>query len=227
LDNKQSKEIGNIAKKLNIKLSIHAPYWINLASKEKTKRQQSQQRILLSCERAHYLRASCVVFHPAFFGNCQKQEVYEITKKSILEMQEIIKKNKFNVQLAPEITGKYSAFGSLDELIKLVKETKCNLCVDFAHLQARKQGKLNYSEVFDKLETLKLKHYHFHFSSIEWTLKGERRHLNMNNSVPFLPLAKEILKRKINCAIISESPVTWQDSVRMRTVFEKLRLKNL
>jgi deoxyribonuclease-4 len=222
LNNQQSKEIGKIAKEMNIQLSIHAPYWINLASKEKIKRKQSQQRILTSCERAHYLGASYVVFHPAFFGNYQKQEVYEITKKSILEMQKIITKNKFNTQLAPETTGKYSALGSLDEAIKLVKETKCSLCVDFAHLQAREQGKLNYSEALDKLETLKLKFYHFHFSGIEWTLKGERKHLNMGASVLFLPLAKEILKRKINCSIISESPVTWQDSIKMKKIFEKL-----
>ncbi|MEK7166914.1 MAG: TIM barrel protein [Patescibacteria group bacterium] len=222
LNNKQSKEIGEIAKKFNIKLSIHCPYWINLASKEKIKIKQSQQRILTSCERAHYLGASYVVFHPAFFGDYKKEEVYKITKDAILEMREIIKKNKLNAQLAPETTGKYSALGNLDELIKLAKETKCNLCVDFAHLQAREQGKLNYSEALDKIETLKLKHYHFHFSGIEWTLKGERKHINMNQSVPFLPLAKEILKRKINCTIISESPITWQDSLKMKKVFEKL-----
>jgi deoxyribonuclease-4 len=225
LNNEQSKEIGKTAKKLNIKISIHCPYWINLVSKEKIKRKQSKQRILLSCERAHYLGASCVVFHPAFFGSYQKEEVYNITKNSILEMQEDIKKNKFKVQLAPETTGKHSAFGSIDEAIRLAKETKCGLCVDFAHLQAREQGKLNYSKIFTQLEILKLPHYHFHFSGIEWTGKGERRHLNMGHSVPFLPLAKEILKRKINCTIISESPTTWQDSIKMMKTFKKLRHK--
>lgn len=223
-NNQQSKIVGKIAKKFNIKLSVHAPYWINLASKEKIKIKQSQQRILLSCERAYYLGASYVVFHPAFFGNYNKEEVYQKTKNSVLEIQKIIAKNNFDTQLAPETTGKHSALGGLDEIIRLTKETKCNLCVDFAHLWAREQGKLNYSEIFDKLEELKLKHYHFHFSGIEFTLKGERKHLNMNvvQSPSFLLLAQEILKRKINCTIISESPITWQDSLKMKKIFEEL-----
>ena len=126
--------------------------------------------------------------------------------------------------LAPETTGKHSAFGSLDEIIELVKKTKCSLCVDFAHIYARNRGKIDYKEILDAIEErFKPKHLHIHFSGIEWTLKGEKNHLIIDtNSPPFEPLAKELLERKLSATIISESPITWKDSLRMKEIFEKL-----
>ena len=119
-----------------------------------------------------------------------------------------------------------SQFGDLDELIRLVKETKCSLCIDFAHLYARNgKGKIDYNEIFNKLKKIKEKNLHFHFSGIIYTKKGERKHINMNHHPDFRGLAKEILKRKINCSIVSESPVTWQDSLKQKRIFEKLGYK--
>ena len=217
-----AKQIGVEARKNDIQLSIHAPYFINLASKEKKKIEESKKRILDSCERMHHMGGGPVVFHPSYFGGMDKEQVYQMTKEAIDGMLNAIRGNRWNCKLAPETTGKHSALGSLDETIRLVKETGCYLCVDMAHLFARQYGKIDYMEIFDKLEPLKLKHLHIHFSGIEYTAKGEKNHIVLNHSPPFRPLAQEILKRGLDVTIISESPVTWEDSQKMRRIFETL-----
>jgi len=220
-----ARQVGEEAKNQKIYLSVHAPYFINLASEDKKKRKESKQRILDSCERANFFGKSRVVFHPAYFGKFDKDECYEVVKEEILDMMDIIKKNSWDVELAPETTGKHSAFGSLDEIIRLSKETKCNLCIDCAHIYARNGGKIDYSEIFDKIKILKKKELHFHFSNINFSSKGELNHLNLDSKPAFEPFAKELLKRKIDATIISESPVTWQDSLKMKKIFERLGYK--
>lgn len=226
MGNELAKQIGAEAKKHGIELSVHAPYFINLASKEKKKADESKKRILDSCERLHYMGGGPVVFHPAYFGGMEKEKVFQTTREAIAEMLDIIKKSKWdNVQLAPETTGKHSALGSLDETIRLAKETGCSLCVDFAHIYARNYGKIDYAEVLGKLKPLKPSHIHAHFSGIEYTSKGERNHLVMDHSPDFRPLAKEILARNLDITIISESPITFQDSLKMRRIFEGMGYK--
>jgi len=211
LSNQQAKEIGDIAKKLDIHLSVHAPYFINLSSKEKEKIESSKDRILKSVERAHFLNAKYVIFHPGFYQNQDKEQVYQIIKDSILELQEKIRHNGFNVKLAPETTGKLNVFGDLDETLRLVKETKCHFCIDFAHLYARNQGKINYKEIFEKLKDFK--EIHAHFSGIEYSSKGEVRHIKVDIE-EFKKILKEIPKTK-DITIINESPYIIEDAVKM------------
>lgn len=222
MKNEQAKKIGELAKKLDVKLSAHAPYYINLLSDDKKKLEASKKRILESCERCHYLGAKNVVFHAAYYGNHEKEKAFEIVKKQIQEMQKTIKKNKWQVALAPETTGKISQFGDIDELLKLRKETGCFLCIDFAHLKARYAGKADYPEIFERLKKEKLTDLHCHFSGIEWTEKGERRHIPTSdkNWLEILPLFK---KFNFSGVIINESPMPWQDSLRGKKIFGKIK----
>src|SRR3989338_10992083 len=102
MSNKTAKDVGELAKKLNISLSVHCPYYINLASMEKIKIKASIKRILESCERGFYLNAKYIVFHPGYYGKYSKEECYKLIKESIIEMQKIIKEKKFNTILCPE-----------------------------------------------------------------------------------------------------------------------------
>ncbi len=224
MGNDLARECGALAKELGIELSVHAPYYINLASDEREKREASVKRILDSCERGHHLGAREIVFHPAYFGKKSKEEVHEIVREAVIRMQEEIKRRKWNVRLAPETTGKHSAYGSLEEILLLSEETGCSFCVDFAHLYARNRGSIDYAGILDMIEErLRPRHLQIHFSGIEWTLAGERNHIVIaSNKPPFEPLAKEILERKISATIISESPVTWKDSLEMKKIFERL-----
>lgn len=220
MTNEAAKLAGSLIKKLKLKTSIHAPYFINLASEEKPKVCASMNRILQSCERGHYLGAEYIVFHPGFYGKRSKEETYELIKNAILDIKKKIKKQRWTPKLAPETTGKINVFGSLDETLALVKETKCHFTVDFAHLKARQQGKINYEEIFDKIK--QFKHIHAHFSGIEFTAKGEKKHL-LTTKQDLLPLLKEIIKRKTDITIINESPDPVGDTLKTKQLLESLK----
>lgn len=210
-------KIAELNKKLNLQLSIHAPYFINLNSEDKTKIGASRSRILKSCEIGHYLAGenkTKIVFHPGFYQKSSKHETYKNIKEQIEKIQEEIKEKKWNVELCPETTGKESQFGDLDELIQLIKETHCGICVDFSHLKARYNGKIDYDEIMEKLSKIK-QPIHCHFSGIEYTPKGERRHL-LTQEKDILELFKYLKKYKISCSIINESPDPLGDAIKMK-----------
>lgn len=219
-----SKQVGELRKRLGLELSIHAPYYINLSTEDNVKLKSSFNWVLLSCEKGHYMGAENIVFHPGFYLKENPDKTFDLVLENIKHLQEEIKKKKWNVKLAPETTGKLSAFGNLDEIVELAKKARCSFCVDFAHLYARQHGRIDFAEVLEKLKSFK--HIHSHFSSIEFTDKGERKHLDISANKPsFKELAKEILKRKVDITIIAESPSTWKDSLEMKKIFENLGYK--
>jgi deoxyribonuclease-4 len=218
MSNSKAKEIGELAKKLNVKLSVHAPYYINLASKEKAKRSASKKRILDSCERAHYLGASNVVFHAAFYQGLDEEEVYRIVKEAITEIQAVITKNKWNVTLCPEVTGKKTQFGGLDILLRLKKVTGCGICVDFAHMKARENGNVDFGEEIKKLDGLDL---HAHYSGINFGEKGEKNHIPIDEK-EWKSLVDLIKKSKIKSInFICEAPDIYSDALKMKKISEK------
>jgi len=214
MSNETAKKVGELAKKLGISLSVHAPYYINLNSTDKKKRKESKQRILQSCERAHYLHAKYVVFHAGFYGKDDPEKTYQAIKEGILELLSEIKKRKWDVYLAPETTGKVNVFGSLKEILRLVKETKCKCCIDFAHLYAKSNGKLTYNEMCKEIKHLG--HIHAHFSGINYTGKGERNH-ELTNPEEIKKLLEALKKNHINdICIINESPNPFGDAVKTK-----------
>jgi deoxyribonuclease-4 len=216
MSNKLAAQVGEKARKLGISLSVHAPYYVNLNSEKASTIKTSKNHILASCERGHYLGASVIVFHPAYYGK-KPEKCFENVKKAIIDMQKVIKQKKWKVKLAPETTGKTSQFGSVEELMKLKRQTGCSICVDFAHLYARQQGKLDYNEVFRKLKSAGS--LHCHFSGITYGPKGERSHKGVDRQ-HFMPLAKALKKYKKNAVIICESPFIYHDAVKMMRWFK-------
>ena len=208
-------KIAELNKKLKLVLSIHAPYYINLNSEEKTKVAASRTRILNCLEIGTLLGVKYVVFHAGFYQKTSKEDTYKNIREQIEKIMEEAKHKGYTSELAPETTGKPSQFGDLDELIKLKKETGCHICVDFSHLKARYNGKIDYDEVMKKLEPLG--HIHCHFSGIEYTEKGERRHL-ITEKKDIIELFKYLKKYKIDCTIINESPDPLGDALRMKNL---------
>ncbi|MBD3354359.1 TIM barrel protein [Candidatus Woesearchaeota archaeon] len=217
MSNSMAKKIKKTAEKNNIRLSVHAPYYINLASKDRSKITASKKRILKSCERAHYMDASPVVFHAGFYQSRNHEDIYNMIKKQILDIKKKIRSKGWKVKLAPETTGKPSQFAGLDELLRLKRSAGCSICIDFAHLYARSQGNIDYNEIMKKLKHLS--HIHCHFSGITYTTKGERSHKLMEKDF-FMPLAKAIKKAKPkSMTIINESPDVFGDAVKMKKWF--------
>jgi deoxyribonuclease IV len=214
------KEIGELremAKKFGIDLSIHAPYWINLNSKEEEKIEASKKRILDSCEIAHLIGAGRVVFHAGFYGKDDRGEVFEKIKEQIIEMMKFIEEKKWDVELCPEVMGKINVFGSIDEISKLVSETGCGFCIDFAHILAR-YGKYEFGELVDKFPA---KNWHCHFSGIEYGEKGEKKHIATSKEDwrAVLDFLKSVDK---NVRIINEGDNPVKESVLGLKVWESL-----
>lgn len=215
-DDKDVNAIKSAASRLGIKLSIHAPYWLNLNSKEKKKIEESKKRILDCCRIGEKLGAYRVVFHAGYFGGMDKEETYQNIKKAVIDMQDEIKKNKWKINIAPETMGKINVFGSIDEIARLVSDTGCSFCLDFAHIEARDK-KIDWN----KIKKLFGKHekWHCHFSGIVYSDKGERHHIKTPKEkwkevLENVPKDKEIV-------IINESPDMIKDSVEGLKIAKK------
>lgn len=217
LKEKDAEIIGKKAKELDIKLSIHAPYWINLNSEEKLKIKQSKQRILDSCRIGHCLGASYVVFHPGYYGKTPQEKAYSKIRDEVNSIVKEIKKNKWQIKIAPETTGRVNVFGSIDEILQLVKDTGCYFCIDFAHLLARSNGKLKYDEMYDKIKSFNV--LHCHFTGIAYGEKGEKHHtITADTEIKkLLP----VLNEKKDITIINESPFPVEDSLKSLKIFNK------
>jgi len=213
--------IGKIAKELRIYLSIHAPYYINLNSKEIEKIEASKKRVLKCCEIANYLGAKRVVFHPGFYSNMKSEEAAINIKKNIIEMLNVIKENKWHVELCPEIMGKVNVFGSIDEIADLVKDTGCGFCIDFAHVLAR-YGKHKFEEV---KKAFPQKEWHIHFSGIEYNEKGERNH-KKTSIEEWKELLKVLKKLDKEIVLICESPDPVNDSIVGKSLAQELNINH-
>lgn len=219
---KECKKVSN-----DVHLSVHAPYYINLLSVEKEKVEASRKRILDSAEKAHYMGAEIVVIHCGYYGNLDKGEAYSKMKDEFEWLVDEVKSNKWKVKLGPETAGKIKQWGRLDEVIRLCDELNgCDPVVDFSHLYATRAGRIDFSEILDKVSVLKVKRLHTHFSGIEWSPikmsgKGnERRHLPISSKKPdYSGLVEEIKKRKLDITLICESPLLEKDALVMKEMF--------
>jgi len=209
-------KIGEKAKELGIVLSIHAPYWINLNSKEKQKIEESKKRILNCCEIGEKLGAKRVVFHAGFFSGMDREESYQNIKKAIIEIIDEIKKNKWKIKIAPETMGKINVFGSIEEISRLASETGCSFCIDFAHIEARDK-KID----FEKIKKLfgAYDEWHCHFSGIVYTEKGERHHIKTKPE-KWKEVLSNLPKGK-NIIVINESPDPIADSIEGQKLYKK------
>lgn len=228
----KAKELKKSANDNDIKLTCHAPYFINLCSNETIKIIASKKRILKSAEIANIAGASSLTFHAGFYQNKEPKKVYEKIKKEIKEIVAQLKKNNNEIILSPETTGKATQFGSIEELVTLSKElSHVSLCIDFAHLYARSIGKFNgekdFSYIFkyikDELGDSAIKNMHIHISGINYGPKGERNHLvleDKKNKFDYRGLIKSFKKYKIKGIIIGESPNIEKDALLMQKLYK-------
>lgn len=213
------QKIKEQAKKSGIRLSIHAPYYINLNSKEPEKIISSKKRIIDCCEIGHLIGAKKIVFHSGFYSNMEKEVAFENIKNRIIEIQEIISRNKWDVELCPEIMGKRNVFGSIDEISRVASETRCAFTIDFAHVLARYD-----SHKFEDIKkAFPQKVWHCHFSGIEYSKeKGERRHFQTTEESwrELLIELKKINKKEIT--IISEAPNPFDDAILAKKIYNEM-----
>jgi len=226
----KAPEVKKSAEENNIVLTCHAPYYINLNSLEIVKLKASIYRILKSARIANLCGAWSVCFHPGFYQKSTKEEAFERVRKSVKEMSQVLKKEKNNIWLRLETTGKESQFGDVDEILRLSTEFDNVMpCIDFAHFHARTNGKYNsykeFCEILEKIEkTLGkkgLENMHMHITGIAYGEKGEKNHLNLKESdLKYKELIKALKDFKVKGVAISESPNIEEDALLVKKLFD-------
>lgn len=224
-----ARQVNQVAQENKVELTVHGPYFINLNAKDSAKKESSRERILQSCRIGYLCGATSVTFHAAYYGNDSKEEVYKAVKKELEEIVKILKSEKNPILIRPETTGKESQFGSLEEIMNLSREIEQVLpCIDFAHIHARSGGKYNsYKEFVEILSLLEkrlgkraLENMHIHVSGIEYSDKGEIKHLNLKESdFNYKDLLRALKDYNVSGVVISESPNLETDALLLQKTY--------
>lgn len=232
MSKKGAEAVREAAEDTGVRLTAHGPYYINLCSLEKEKITASIKRVLETARIGSMCGAESITFHAAFYQGRDEKEIFNGVAARLKEILATLKKEKVKVAVRPELTGKPSQFGSLEELIELCRKVKGVLpCVDFAHLFARTNGGYNsYKEFCEALNALKkglgagiLKSMHMHVSGIEYTPRGERRHLELKKSkFKWKDLLKALIDYKVEGFCVCESPALEKDALLMKKTWKSL-----
>lgn len=212
-----ARKLGRAARENGIKLSVHAPYYISLANEDIEIRKKTRNHFLKSLYAAHWMGATTVVFHPG--GG--KGDRAGALRRSMDFLEEVLAEAEQaglgHILVAPETMGKINQLGSLDEVLEMcTMGSKVVPAVDFGHLHAAGVGALkdeeNYAAVLDAVERALgreiLNSLHIHFSPVEYTRAGEKRHrttLDEGYGPDFAPLARLIAQRGLSPTVICES----------------------
>lgn len=237
LAEKTAVSIQKAAALHNITYSLHAPYYISMSSMEEEKRLNSVEYILQSAKAISMLGGKRVVFHS---GSCGKQSREQALKKALDTMHRMVEAvdaaGLCDIVLCPETMGKVGQLGTLDEVLELCKvDARITPCIDFGHLNARTQGgfqtKQQMAQILnrmaDVLQDERASKFHAHFSMIEYTAGGEKRHLTFENGRTFgpdyEPLMELLYERGLSPVIICESAGTQaEDAAQMKAYYTSL-----
>ena len=223
--------VGEVAARLGVRLTAHAPYFINLNAHERDKAEASRQRILEAARIASLCGGEGVVFHAAFYMGDPPDEVYAVVKTALEEIVAELRAEGKEILLRPEVTGKGSQFGTLEELLSLSAEVPgVAPCIDFAHWHAR-SGKFNSYQEFtailgqveEALGRWGVENLLLHVSGIDYGPKGERKHLILPESdfqyVDLLRALKDCAARGL---VICESPSLEEDALLLQQTYRAL-----
>ena len=225
--------VGELAARKKVVLTAHGPYAINLNAVEPQKVHMSKERILQTARIAALFGARSITFHAAFYLKDTPAETYTTVKKQLQEVMNILRKEGNKVTISPEVTGKPSQYGTIDEMLKLSSEMEgVAPCIDFSHWHAR-TGKANsyreflaiLDQVERKLGRRGLDNMHIHLSGIAYGNKGEIKHLMLPDSdFRYAELLRALKERKAKGVLICESaPYLEQDALLLQKTYRELR----
>ncbi|MGB9835811.1 MAG: TIM barrel protein [Candidatus Saccharicenans sp.] len=219
-----------------LRLSAHAPYFINLNTEDPIKRMQSQDLLLKSLRLAAAAGASELVFHAGYYGPKSAEETYETIKNSLSDVISMARAERIPTRLRIETMGKKKQFGSLDEVLNLCRELDgLYPCLDFAHIFSR-EGRVNsyrdffqvLSKVEKKLGSRALKTAHIHISGVHYNQTGELRHLNLSESdFRYEEWLQALDDAGVRGTVICESPSLEADALMLKNLYHSLRYKKI
>ena len=224
--------VGELAARKKVVLTAHGPYFVNLNAVEPQKVHMSKERILQTARIAALFGARSITFHAAFYLKNTPAETYATVKRHLEEIVNILRGEGNKVRISPEVTGKPSQFGTLEEILQLSSEIEgVAFCLDFSHWHAR-TGKANsYKEFLDILDQVERKlgrqaldNMHIHLAGIAYGKKGEIKHLMLPDSdFQYAELLKALNERKAKGVVICESaPDLEQDALLLQRTYREL-----
>jgi deoxyribonuclease-4 len=229
----EAEKLGIEAKQRDVWISLHGSYFLNFSGL-KTIVEDSKQRLIACATAAEWMGAHTVVFHPGVYGKRPPEVALKMCSDALRDVIQTLRDLGItNVKLGPETMGKMYQLGSLDEVLSLCETVdQTQPVIDWSHLHARGLGRFrtidDYRRIVEQIEkrlgTEALRSLHCHFSKIEYSDKGERRHHTLEEpryGPDFRLLAKIIVEFKMNLILISESPVQDLDAMKMRDILRE------
>ena len=223
-------KIGDKAREAGVKMSLHTPYYISLSGVEEEKRLKSLDYIRKSLHAASLLGADTIVIHSGSAAKITREEAMALASDTLRRAAEEF--GETDIRLGLETMGKINQLGTLEEVIELCRISPIfHPVVDFGHLNARDLGRCtgadSYRYIFDTvgsaLGDAYVRTMHCHFSKIEYTKAGEKKHLTFEDTVfgpDFEPLAEAIAKEGLAPRIICESAGTMaEDALAMKKAY--------
>lgn len=223
----KAKQLGVIAKEKGITLSLHAPYYISMSSVEEGKRLNSVNYILASARAVNAMGGDRIIVHTGSCGKISREKALELAIDTMrISLDALKSEGLSHIHICPETMGKVNQLGTLHEVMELCKIDESLIpCIDFGHLNARDLGVINSIEDYDEILTEiknslgseRLNCFHSHFSKIEYTNGGEKRHLTFEDTVygpDFEPLMELVYKYNLNPTFICESAGTQTEDIK-------------
>ncbi len=230
-----ARAIGKAADEAGIVLSLHAPYFINLANPDPDSLKKTVGYITAACLAADWMGAGRVIIHTGALMKRSRREALDIARRSLTEVIRACDERSFgHIALCPETMGKINQLGDLEEVLELCTlDERLVPCIDFGHLYARSLGTLDGEEameqILNRMEAVlgreRASRFHSHFSHIEFTPRGgEYRHLCFRDTgwgPDFAPLARAVARRGWSPVFICESAGTQsEDALTMQAIYQ-------
>ena len=232
----KAHELGKIAKENGISISLHAPYYISMSSVEEEKRLNSVNYILASARAVKAMGGDRIIVHTGSCGKISREEALTLAIDTMkLSQKALDEEGLSDIHICPETMGKVNQLGTLNEVLELCKvDERIIPCIDFGHLNARDLGVLKdindfekiFLEIRNQLGEDRFKIFHSHFSKIEYTTGGEKRHLTFEDEVygpNFESVLELVAKYNLNPTFVCESAGTQaEDAKKMKDFYLSL-----
>lgn len=223
-----ARQVKSRARALKIYLTAHAPYYLNLNSPDPRVVRASKDRIMQSAATADKAGARHLALHAAFYSGAGPARAYQNVKRRLMQLSSRIARLGLKITLNPELMGRPSQFGGLEEILDLSSGVpRVEPCLDFSHNHARTGGSNTYEEYCDILDLVRrrlggraLRRMHIHVAGIDYGPKGERRHTNLTDSdMDFRALMSALKHRGAGGIVICESPNLEDDALLLKHTY--------